>query len=74
MKIVIRTATDFTDHLNESLIACIMIDFIHELYLLALRCIEREDKQCHGSYVTERKKMSLRRTGTAHLLLSGQMS
>jgi hypothetical protein len=23
---------------------------------LALRCIEREDKVCHGSYVTERKK------------------
>ncbi len=24
--------------------------------MLALRFIEREDKQCHGSYVTEREK------------------
>jgi hypothetical protein len=24
--------------------------------MLALRCIEREDKQCHGSYVIEREK------------------
>jgi len=41
---------------HKSLIGCIMIDFIPGLYLLVLRCIEREDKQCHGSYVTEREK------------------
>ncbi len=32
------------------------------------------DKQCHGSYVTEREKDALRGTRTTHLLLSGQMS
>ncbi len=24
--------------------------------MLAIRCIEREDKECHESYVTEREK------------------
>ncbi len=33
---------------------CIAAHLLH--YFLALRCIEREDKQCHGSYVTETRK------------------
>jgi len=32
---------------------CDELDCVSE-YLLALRCIDREEKQCHGSYVTER--------------------
>jgi len=44
---------------HECLIACIMIDFIPGLYLLALRCIEREDKQCHEFHETEREKGDL---------------
>jgi hypothetical protein len=43
-------------------------------HLSAVRCIEREDKQWHGSYVTEREKMSLCGTRTTHILLSGKIS
>jgi hypothetical protein len=35
--------------------------------------IEREELQCHRSYVTEREQDTIRGTRTTHLLLSGQM-
>jgi hypothetical protein len=33
-----------------------LVGYLSDFRLLALRCIEREDKQCHRSYVTERRK------------------
>jgi hypothetical protein len=42
--------------------------------MLAVICIEYEEQQCQGSYVTGQEKDDLRGTRTTHLLLSGRMS